>query len=205
MNYELTETEERKNIGTAGYIDVETTGFSPIKDEIVEFAISLFQFDRHTGEVKGIIEEYTGLRESAIHIPSGASKVHGITDVDVQGKFLDDKKIIQLINCCEFLVSHNASFDRGFVSRMYPINKSIPWLCSMNGINWYAKGFSSKGLQKLLIAHGIKPQRAHRAGDDVKMSIKLLSLSGTGGRTYLRELLDKLPQKVKRSIKNYNE
>jgi DNA polymerase III epsilon subunit-like protein len=42
--------------GTAAVVDVETTGFNPYRDEIVELAITLFRYDRATGQVLEIHE-----------------------------------------------------------------------------------------------------------------------------------------------------
>lgn len=105
--------------GIAAFIDVETTGLSTRFDEVVEFAIALFAFDRTTGQIKGIIDEYVGLRDPGRSIPADARRVHRISDSDVEGKRLDGEQILRLIDWAEFLVAHNLSFDRPFVERQY--------------------------------------------------------------------------------------
>lgn len=101
--------------GIAGFVDVETTGLSPRYDEVVELALVLFAFDRQTGGIVGIVDEYVGLREPGRSIPRDASEVHGLTMDGVRGCCLDCGVIERLIARAEFLVAHNASFDRGFV------------------------------------------------------------------------------------------
>ncbi|MHB9094846.1 MAG: exonuclease domain-containing protein [Eubacteriales bacterium] len=179
-------------IGIAGFLDVETTGLSHSYDEIVELAICLFEFKRTTGEITRIVDEYVGLREPSITIPQRAIAVHGIKHHDVKGKRLDDEIIQAMIHKAEFLISHNAPFDRGFVTRLYQTCIQKDWLCSMRGINWKAKGFPSMALQNLLKAHHIQVEKAHRAQDDVKAAIQLLSLSNQNGKPYFSELLKKL-------------
>lgn len=76
-------------VGTAAVLDVETTGFSPRYDEIVELAIKLFRYDAVTGHVLEIVAEYSGLREPSCPIPRRASRVHGITRPAVRGLRLD--------------------------------------------------------------------------------------------------------------------
>lgn len=69
-------------------------------------AMALFAFDRNTGEIRGIVDEYVGLRDPGRPIPAGAVRVHGIRDCDVTGRRLDDGRVLRLI--CQ------AEFFRGF-------------------------------------------------------------------------------------------
>ena len=108
---------------------------------------------------------------------------------DVKGKDLDYGRINKLLDKAEFLISHNADFDRKFVRVLFPSVEDKEWLCSMNGIDWYGKGFSSKGLQNLLSYHGICPSISHRASNDVESAIKLLACSQRSGESYFSELM----------------
>ncbi len=175
--------------GVGGFIDVETTGLSPHQDEIIELALILFAFNRETRSIAGIVDEYTGLREPAVPISPGAARVNRITMDEVRGRRLDDKRIEGMIDRAEFLIAHNAPFDRSFVCKAYRSAATKPWFCSMSGINWYRMGCSSRGLQNLLKNHGIRPEKAHRADGDVLAAIQLLTRLNSEGRYYLDELL----------------
>lgn len=173
----------------AAFIDVETTGLSNDTDEIIELCISLFSFDEN-GSIK-IMDTYTDQRDPGIPIPKEASKVNGITNKSVKGKALNDNKIISMIEQAEFIVAHNASFDRGFVERMYEISKDKPWYCSMAGIDWKGKGFYSKGLNNLARDHKLKGQ-THRADSDVSLTLELIGMTDkTTSRPYILEMLQK--------------
>ncbi|MGB4669426.1 MAG: exonuclease domain-containing protein [Bacillota bacterium] len=176
--------------GLAAFVDVETTGLSPQSDEVVEFATALFAFDRTSGRIKGVVDEYVGLRDPGRPIPAKATEVHGIRDHDVRGKRLDDGRILELMSQAEFLVAHNAPFDSGFVERLYPEAADKTWLCSMREIPWIQKGFESRGLQNLLKDHGIQPGRAHRGRYDVRAALQLLSCKDEDGVYYFKHLLD---------------
>lgn len=171
-----------------GIVDVETTGFSPDRDEVVEFCLLIFHYDRELDLVR-IIDEYVGLREPGCFLHPRASQVHGLTMADLCGKDLDYQRLEGMIERVELLIAHNASFDRGFVTRLFPRAIHKPWFCSMSGIDWRSKGYSSRGLQELLRQHGIAVERAHRALDDVRATLRLLNCSQSTGVSYLKELL----------------
>jgi DNA polymerase-3 subunit epsilon len=175
--------------GMAAFIDVETTGLNPAKDEIIELAIALFSFDRETGEIIETIDEYCDFREPTCSISREATAVNGISKRQIKGCYLDDKKIKEIVDKAEFIIAHNARFDASFIVKLFPDVLSKPWYCSMNGIDWKYKGFKSKGLQNLLKDHNIQVDEAHRASSDVEAGIKLLSQTNENGVTYLLELI----------------
>ncbi len=170
--------------GIAGCIDVETTGLYPGNDEIIELALVLFSYDRQG--ITEIVDCYNGLREPNVEISSGAYRMHGLTKEDLLGERLDLERIKQMIERTDFLVAHNADFDRGFISKIIPSVKKKPWLCSMTGVNWRG----GRSLQALLDRHGIEPEQAHRALADVGGVLKLLSKHNGQGKTYFAEMLE---------------
>ncbi len=113
----------------------------------------------------------------------------------MRGRTLDAERVRSILARSHFLIAHNVPFDRGFVERLFPETKRLTWLCSMDGIDWRGKGHASKGLQQLLAAHRIAPGSAHRALDDARATLRLLSTVQPDGRTYLAELLGRLQRK----------
>ncbi|MBO8142077.1 MAG: hypothetical protein H0Z37_07875 [Firmicutes bacterium] len=175
--------------GVAAVMDVETTGLDPRRDEIIELAIVLFSFHRGTGKVLEVAEEYTGLQEPNRPIPEFLTNLHGLSNEDVKGRALDDHAVAALIARADFIIAHNAEFDKAFVTRRYPLAASKPWRCSLKEINWRAHGFRSGRLSYLLLCHNISRQQ-HRALDDARATLELLNLPTKHGHTYLKELLD---------------
>lgn len=189
LNDSDTNQDNCKLFGIAGFLDVETTGLNPNYDEIIELSLYLFEFRRDTGEILRIVEKYVGLREPSIPISIGAQRVNNITYDELKGKCLDIPQIEDMIDKAEFLIAHNADFDRGFLGRLINKCSSKTWLCSVKNIDWKSKGFKSRSLGNLLNSHGILNIRAHRAEDDVCAAIKLLSLKSQNGKTYFYEML----------------
>ncbi len=188
--YEIEEpAAEHKNIftGTAGCIDVETTGLDPYTDEVIELGLVLFSYDR--SGITGIIDTYSGLREPRGEISRGAYNVHGLAKEHLIGHQLDTEKIKSMLEQADFLIAHNASFDKGFVTKLFPSAKKMRWYCTMRGIRWQGR----RSLQGLLHEHDILPVQSHRALDDAKSVISLLAQKNSRGETYFAEMLGRLP------------
>jgi len=172
-----------KQTGIAGCIDVETTGLSAYSDEIVELALVLFSYDEDT--IIEIVDSYCGLREPHCEISSDVYNVHGLSMSDLAGQSLDTVRIKKMIEQADFLIAHNASFDRGFATKMFPSSRKKRWFCSMSGVRWHG----SRSLQNLLTSYNIVQDQAHRALSDVEGVLALLLRKNNYGETYFAEML----------------
>ena len=176
-------------LGTACFLDVETTGFSWRTNEIVELAMALFEFDYNAGEITRIVDSYCGLREPSVPIDPRAMRVHGLTPDDLRGKQLDNERVHAILSDSDFLIAHNYSFDKPFVCRLFRQAAHIPWACSCRDIRWHMYGYNSAKLQELIRAHNIRTIQTHRALDDVEDAIELLKRHSPSGHTFFAELL----------------
>jgi DNA polymerase-3 subunit epsilon len=173
------------DIKMGAIVDVETTGMSPQRgDEVVEIGIILFQFNAvHHDEVE-IVETYQALREPTDPIPWNVTKIHGITDDMVRGKTLDYTKMESIFARAEFVVAHNASFDRSFLEDLVPMSIDRPWKCSCFGITWKQHGLENRRLGTLRDFFNIDHEDAHRALADCEVVLEALKRP-----RYLQDLL----------------
>ncbi|HEY8346236.1 MAG TPA: exonuclease domain-containing protein [Symbiobacteriaceae bacterium] len=184
-------------------VDIETTGLSPSTCEVIEIGLVLFACDRRTGQVYGILDEYLGQQEPVRQIPPEATAIHGLTKAALRGKKFDWERIESILNRADFLLAHNAKFDHKFMAGLTKTVSKKPWYCSMNGVDWYALGHASKGLQNLLRDHAISTARAHRGLDDARAVLALVSLPGPKGHPYLFDILQKGPAVRPGSVPGY--
>ena len=166
-------------------VDVETTGMSPRSgDEVVEIGIILFRYNAINHDGVEIVETYQALREPTDPIPQGVIRVHGITDEMVRGKTLDYNKMESIFARAEFVVAHNASFDKSFLECLLPMSMDRPWKCSCYGIKWVKHGLENRRLGTLRDFFGIAHDEAHRALADCEVVLEALKRP-----RYLQELL----------------
>lgn len=170
-------------------LDVETTGIGD-DDVVIELAMRRFRFDRD-GVIVKVDRMYSWLEDPGRPIDEDVVKLTRITDDMVAGRAIDDELAIKLLRSVEFVVAHNASFDRGMVERRFPdLAGHLGWACSCNDVDWRANGFEGRALGWLLGQAGLFHE-AHRAGDDVDGVIALLAQDLPSGRTVLSEMLER--------------
>ncbi|MDP6541142.1 MAG: exonuclease domain-containing protein, partial [Phycisphaerales bacterium] len=156
-------------------VDVETTGMSPKRgDEVVEIGIILFRYNALDHDGVEIVETYQGLREPTDPIPFGVIRVHGITDDMVRGKTLDYNKMESIFARANFVVAHNASFDKGFLEHLLPMSMDRPWKCSCFDIQWVKHGLKNRRLGTLRDYFGIDHGKAHSALPDCEVVLEAL-------------------------------
>ncbi|MDZ4676456.1 MAG: 3'-5' exonuclease [Oligoflexia bacterium] len=90
--------------------DIETTGFLPHVDQIVEVAAVRFVNGKP-------VESYASLVNPKVRIPPEAARIHGITDEMVKDQPLIDKVLEEFSTFCasDPMVAHNAPFDTEFL------------------------------------------------------------------------------------------
>ncbi len=162
-------------------VDVETTGLDTDKDEIIELAMVPF-FYSADGEIVGIGDAFSALRQPALAIRAEVTKLTGIDDAMVAGKSIDPADVAAFAGS-NLVIAHNAAFDRRFLERFCPALSQSPWACSMSEVRWADEGFESNKLAYLTLSSGFYYNR-HRAVNDCHAAIELLSrlLPVTGGR-----------------------
>lgn len=159
-----------------GVIDLETTGFDPSKDRIVESA-SL------TTSKDVTVIAYHSLHDPQIPIPPSASAVHHLTDADIVGKQPFDNE--EFAGLCESRIiawaAHFAEFERGFLKLQKPV------ICTLRlakrlwgGLESYSNSF----LRYYFKLEGCENVIPHRALGDVIVTAAILRLE-------LKELIAK--------------
>ena len=126
-------------------IDIETTGFSPTYDSIIELAAIKYRDDN-------IVDSYTTLINPEIPIADEISSLTGISDFDVNDKPIISEVINEFISFIgdDLIVGHNVGFDINFIN----VNLKQP--------------ISNKYINTLRIAHKLHPELTSYSLDELK-------------------------------------
>jgi exodeoxyribonuclease X len=155
---------------TFAVIDVETTGIDPVADRVVEVACVRIRAGRQ-------IASFTSLVDPGRPIPDDATRVHRITDHDVQGgpSLAALEPTIALMCAGAVVVAHNARFDLTFL----PFLSTRPILCTMAlamRLLPQAPNYKNQTLREYLHIDGVGAEgsTAHRALVDAQVTAGIL-------------------------------
>ncbi len=144
-------------------LDTETTGLDPNKSLCMEVGVILFNVSNRSvlSQQSFLLPVETNEAEDINNIPAEITRLNQPWKEGI--KFFE-----ALLDQCDAVVAHNASFDRQWFGKglLPAINK--PWICTMEDISWPAKKRLSKrpSVRDLAIAYGIPVWNAHRALTD---------------------------------------
>lgn len=147
-------------------LDTETTGLECSQgDVIIELAMVKVAYSPSEAKVTSIIDIYDEFEDPGRPIDPNITKLTGITNEDVQGQHLDDRRIAMLTSDSPLIVAHNAAFDRPFFEKRFPQLENLPWVCSFKEIPWRQYDFGSAKLEFIAYKTGYFYD-AHRADID---------------------------------------
>lgn len=174
---------------TLAAIDTETTGLDPDSDVMIELAVVRMGLDSDGNLVElsaplGMMEDPGGLLSPEIE------ELTGISASELQGQRFDDRMFSQAIAGVDVIVSHNAAFDRGFLTRRFG-DLDLPWACTLGDMDWKRHGLEGRALGHLLASAGYFLAGAHRAGADAWALACLLARIADDGRATAAHLIER--------------
>lgn len=167
------------------YLDVETTGFDPGRDRVIEVAVIV---------AKGpeVLDRFTSLVDPGRPVPRDTTLLTGIDDAAVAGAPPMDVVVAHVADVIgqRDVVAHNASFDREFIAAAAGrAGRRIPgtWLDSLQLARIALSRLRSHRLRDLAEAFDLPPA-SHRAADDTEALFRMWRIMLCG--------LDALPREV---------
>jgi ATP-dependent DNA helicase DinG len=144
-------------------VDIETTGFDPDRDHIIEVAAAILDGPE-------VVDRFHTLVDPGRPLPHEIVKLTGITDQDVDGATNPEAAVSDLAAFVggRDVVAHNVSFDRDFLVRVGGAHAfSGAWIDSLQAALIAFPRLKSHRLRDLADAFGACTP-SHRADDDVE-------------------------------------
>ncbi|MBR5046789.1 MAG: PHP domain-containing protein, partial [Eubacterium sp.] len=151
--------------------DIETTGFSPVHDEIIEIGAVKVE----GGEVK---DRYSAFVNPLRPIPGRITELTGIDDSMVAGARTIDQVLPEFLAFCRGsgLVAHNAQFDLGFLEEKagnLGLSMDFTVLDTLQMARLLLKDLNRFKLNMVCKHLGIKQEHHHRAVDDARVTAEV--------------------------------
>ena len=164
LNYIVTNQKGQSLEDTFVVFDIETTGFSPVKNKIIE--IGAVKVDK--GE---IVDHFSVFVNPQVPIPYEITKLTGITDEMVMDAETIEEVLPKFVDFCEgaVLVAHNANFDMSFINeniRRQKIKVSYTYLDTLGLARVLLPGQAKHTLDAVCKTLKISLENHHRAVDD---------------------------------------
>jgi len=159
------------------FLDVETTGLNAEVDRVIQICIRPALVNRNTFGFSAIAKSKTYYNDPGFPLSEEIKSLTNISDEDVSGESIDWNWVHSTLNRADFVVCHNASFDRGFIekelNRASLKNTESVWACSMNQVFWRGFCRPSRALEVLCAWTGFWYD-SHQAANDVDAMIHVL-------------------------------
>jgi len=157
------------------FVDVETTGFNPTSDRIIEIAVVRYE----DGQIR---DTYQTLINPEIYVSNFIQEMTGIDMVALQSAplFVDiAEEILERLEGAT-LVAHNVGFDYGFLKaefRRLNYDFRPDKLCTVQLSRALFPQYTGHGLDAVISRFGIQVHDRHRALGDTLATIKFFEIA----------------------------
>jgi len=174
----------------AAIIDLETMGLDYKSCKILEIGIIVFSISSMM-QFRSVNSVYSELNDPKMSIPENITKLTGINNKLVEGKKIAWDAVGDLIEPVDYVICHNAGFDRKFLEAQTPsivseLFKKKKFGCTKNDIDWKAQGFANTKLDYLNWSND-HFYDAHRAINDCWATLNIIKQTGS-----IPELIDNI-------------
>ena len=171
LNYIVTNERGQTLEDTFVVFDIETTGFSPVKNKIIEIGAVKVR----AGE---IVDHFSVFVNPQVPIPYEITQLTGIQDEMVVDAQTIEQVLPQFVEFCEgaVLVAHNASFDMSFINeniRRQKIKVNYTYLDTLGLARVLLPGQAKHTLDAVCKTLKISLENHHRAVDDAAATAQM--------------------------------
>tara|TARA_B100000131_G_scaffold279075_1_gene284015 strand:- start:71 stop:919 length:849 start_codon:yes stop_codon:yes gene_type:complete len=179
---EKPESTRNKNDLAVIFLDVETTGLDFSRDQVIQLCIRPVLFNSENYSVSAIAKSLVFHQDPGHPLSEEIKKLTNIEDSQLSNQKIDWGWVYETIQRADFVVCHNAKFDRGMVEGEFKraglVSSDLDtiWACSMDQIFWKDFCRPSRSLEVLCAWSGFFYD-SHQADNDVDALVHLLRVN----------------------------
>ncbi len=174
------------------YLDTETTGISHQDDEVIQICMLPFIYatnpETNSSIIIGVYSPYVVFKEPSEPLTQEIIDLTGITMDMLKGQNLDIEQMESMLNKTDFVIAHNAAFDRPFTHGLSAKFSTKKWACSMSDVPWRELGFESLKLTHLASDLGFFFE-PHQADKDCLAGLTILAQEDEVGESYFQKMI----------------
>lgn len=175
LPYKLNEKVAGEKVYSVVFLDTETTGTDYKTSKIIELGMVKATFSMDRKILLSIDRIYDSFEDPHETIPLEIQQLTHITNEMVENHKIDDDIVSAFLSDRPLIVAHNASFDRPFFDKRFPLLGDRSWSCSQRGVKWQLLGSNGAKLEYLLMTRGWF-YAAHRADIDCMALLWLMHI-----------------------------
>ncbi len=159
------------------FLDVETTGLDFKEDRVIQICIRPVLLNPEDYSVTAVAKSIVLHQDPGAPLSDEIKKLTNINDDQLAGESIDWDWVRKTLERSNFVVCHNARFDRGMVESELARNNlpstEVIWACSMEQVYWRDFCRPSRSLEVLCAWSGFFYD-SHQAANDVDALIHVL-------------------------------
>lgn len=171
-------------------LDFEATGKEPAKDLPVEIGFVRVEYDSVSGQLGRVIERYSGFEDPGFELSEDVQRITKLDRSMLLGHKFDDEHIRSSIDATDFVIAHNASYDRVMGERRFPELADKPWGCTFREGPWEAMGIGPRSQEFLAFKVAGIHYGAHRAMADCEALLDIMASPAHDGRHCFAHVLE---------------
>ncbi len=154
-------------------IDVEGTGLDLDRSKVIE--VGAVRFTTEDAKLV-LLDEYEGLQDPGEPLTDEVIAVTGIRDESLAGQQIDAARLQQVVEGADFVIAHNAAYDRQMLERAFPgLFEDLDFACSFRDVRYPEFGIYGGGKLEMLALSRSMFYDAHRALDDAKATLSIMA------------------------------
>lgn len=117
-------------------MDIEPSHITPEKGSLIALSMLKAKYSPSAKRVVSIIDSFIAYDEPEEPFDECITEITGITESDLKNQHIDADIIKSWLSGSDFILCHNAEFDRAFFEKRFSNECHHHWVCTLRDLDW---------------------------------------------------------------------